>query len=81
MVDRASLDAALDWRKGVFRYEVLPDRVVFYLWPTGGGSRFSFRFRPRLAMLAKTTPSALYDYYNPEAIVVLEPVTFEVRND
>jgi len=43
------------------------DRVVLYLWPRAGGVKFSFTFKPRFGMKALTTPSVLYDYYNPEA--------------
>ncbi|HSR53695.1 MAG TPA: MG2 domain-containing protein [Acidobacteriota bacterium] len=65
---------------GVPRYEVHPDRVVCYLWPRGGEEvRFSIRFRPRLRMQAWTTPSRLYDYYNPQAALSLAPTLFRVR--
>jgi A-macroglobulin TED domain/Alpha-2-macroglobulin family/MG2 domain/Carboxypeptidase regulatory-like domain/A-macroglobulin receptor binding domain/Alpha-2-macroglobulin bait region domain/Macroglobulin domain MG3 len=79
-VDRASLETALrgsDW--SVNQYDVLPDRVVFYLWPRAGGSTFSFKFKPRMAMTAKAAASVLYDYYNPEARAVLAPGTFLVK--
>jgi hypothetical protein len=57
-VDRASLDAALaNSGYSLSAYEVQPDRVIFYLWPIAGGTRFAFTFRPRLAMRAKTAPS------------------------
>jgi A-macroglobulin TED domain/MG2 domain/Carboxypeptidase regulatory-like domain/Alpha-2-macroglobulin family/A-macroglobulin receptor binding domain len=78
-VERASLEEALGWRTGSYRYEVRPDRVVFYLWPKAGGASVSFRFRPRFAMRAKTAPSRLYDYYNPESEVVVAPATLLVR--
>ncbi len=77
-VDRSSLEDALG-ADGVSGYEVLPDRVVFYLWPRAGGVRFSFNFRPRFSMRASSSPSRLYDYYNPESEVVLAPKTFRVR--
>ena len=79
-VDRASLETAVkgsDW--SVNQYDVLPDRVVFYLWPRAGGSNFSFKFKPRIAMTAKAAASVLYDYYNPEAKAVLAPETFLVK--
>jgi hypothetical protein len=79
-VDRESLENALRGADRSFdRYDVLPDRVVFYLWPRAGGSSFSFKFRPRLAMKAKSSQSLIYDYYNPEAKAVLAPETFWVR--
>lgn len=79
-VDRASLETAMqssDW--SFSRYEVMPDRVVLYLWPRTGGVNFTFRFRPRFSLAAHAAPSALYDYYNPEASVNLIPARFEVR--
>jgi hypothetical protein len=78
-VDRESLERALQGNYAVYRYDLLPDRVVFYLWPTAGGSEFTFQFRPRFAMLAETAPSMLYDYYNPEAAVILKPSRFHVN--
>jgi uncharacterized protein YfaS (alpha-2-macroglobulin family) len=79
-VDRASLERAMkasDW--GISQYDMLPDRVVFYLWPHAGGVKFSFAFKPRYGLKALTTPSVLYDYYNPEARAVVEPVPFFVQ--
>jgi hypothetical protein len=77
-VDRSSLQAALkDW--AINQYDVLPDRVVVYLWPKAGGVSFNFKFRPRFGLKAKTAASTLYDYYNPEAAVVVPPSVFTVR--
>jgi hypothetical protein len=78
-VDRDSLENAIQGNYAVYRYDVLPDRVVLYLWPEAGGSSFSFRFRPRFEMQAETAPSVLYDYYNPDASITLRPSLFEVR--
>jgi hypothetical protein len=53
-VDRASLDLAMkkaDWQ--IKQYEVLPDRVIIYLWPRAGGLQFEFTFHQRFAMEAK----------------------------
>ena len=77
-VDRESLERAVQGTYAVYRYDVLPDRVILYLWPEAGGSSFSFRFRPRFAMHAETAPSTLYDYYNPDASVTLQPTRFDV---
>jgi hypothetical protein len=76
-VDRKSLEEAK--QNGVDGYEVQPDRVVFYLWPSAGGSRFQFVFRPRFGMNALSAPSVLYDYYNPEANAVVLPMRFYVQ--
>jgi hypothetical protein len=78
-VDRNSIKQAMDaagW--GISRYDILPDRVVFYLWPQAGGVNFNFKFRPRFAMNAKSAPSVLYDYYNPEARIVVAPSSFVI---
>jgi hypothetical protein len=79
-VDRASLEAALESGDGsLYRYEVQPDRIVAYLWPSAGGSRFDFKFRIRYGINAQAPSSTLWDYYNPEERVVLKPVQFVVR--
>lgn len=72
--DRASLE-----KLPVNNYEVLADRVVFYLWPKAGGMKFDFLVRPRMAMTAKSGTSVLYDYYNPESITEVPPVLWTVR--
>jgi len=79
-VDRATLEEAVknsNW--SLSRYDVLPDRVVVYLWPREGGTRFEFKFRPRFGLAAQSAPSQLYDYYNPDARVVVAPTRFVVR--
>jgi len=79
-VDRVSLDQAVArWDSGLFRYDVLPDRIHVYLWPTNGDAVFDFTFRPRLGLRAKTPPCRLVDYYNPDLEVILPPVTFQVQ--
>jgi A-macroglobulin complement component/alpha-2-macroglobulin family protein/carboxypeptidase family protein/MG2 domain-containing protein/A-macroglobulin receptor len=78
-VDRASLESAVTasgWELN--HYEVLPDRVVVYLWPRAGGTKFHFIFKPRYEMRAYSAPSTLYDYYNPEANVVVAPEIFHI---
>ena len=78
-VDRASLERAMaesGWALG--SYDVLPDRLVVYLWPRAGGTNFQFTFRPRFGLVAKSAPSVVYDYYNPEARAVLAPTKFNV---
>ena len=77
-VDRSSLEVAMK-ESNIDQYDVLPDRVVVYLWPTAGGVSFNFKLRPRFGLNAKTAPSTLYDYYNPEATVVVAPSVFRVR--
>jgi hypothetical protein len=78
-VDRSSMETAMKesgW--DINQYEVLPDRLVVYLWPHAGGTKFSFTFKPRFGLKALTASSTLYDYYNPEAQTVVEPTQFSV---
>lgn len=79
-VDRASLESAVkesDW--SLSRYDMLPDKVVMYLWPKAGETHFQFKFRTRFGMKAWSAPSVLYDYYNPEARAVVAPTRFVVE--
>jgi A-macroglobulin TED domain/Carboxypeptidase regulatory-like domain/Alpha-2-macroglobulin family/MG2 domain/A-macroglobulin receptor binding domain/Macroglobulin domain MG3 len=76
-VDRESLEEAK--QNGVDGYEVQPDRIVFYLWPSAGGTKFKFVFRPRFGINAMSSPSVLYDYYNPEARAAVLPIRFNVQ--
>jgi hypothetical protein len=79
-VDRASLERAMqESGEDINQYDVLPDRLIVYLWPRAGGTRFAFTFRPRFGIKAQTAPSVLYDYYNPEASLTVAPVKFLVR--
>jgi hypothetical protein len=80
-VDRASLERALqDVKSNLESYDVLPDRLVLYLWPYGGAkARFTFSFTPRYGVRAQTAPSQVYDYYNPEARTVVAPTKFVIR--
>jgi hypothetical protein len=79
-VDRATLERTMresGW--AISSYDVLPDRLVLYLWPQGGAISFNFKFRPRYGLNALTAPSQLYDYYNPEAHTVVAPTRFVIR--
>ncbi|HBY63910.1 MAG TPA: hypothetical protein DEH78_29135 [Solibacterales bacterium] len=79
-VDRASLESVVgDGSLGVDHYEVLPDRVVLYLWPKAGGTAFDFYLSARNSMVAKSAPSVLYDYNNPEALSELAPFRWSVK--
>ncbi len=77
-VERDSLEVARQFGE-FYGYEVLPDRIVFYVWPRAGGSAFTFRFRPRFRMEAMTAVSVIYDYYNPDARATVIPTRFTVR--
>jgi hypothetical protein len=79
-VDRASLETAVknsEW--SLSRYDVLPDRLIVYLWPRHNGTKFEFKFRPRFGLTAQSAPSLVYDYYNPEARAVVAPTKFVVK--
>jgi hypothetical protein len=79
-VDRSTLDKAMTETGYAFsHYDALPDRIIVYLWPRAGGVKFNFKFKPRYGIKAQTAVSLLYDYYNPEARVVLAPTRFVVR--
>ncbi len=79
-VDRASLELAVkNAGYAINHYDVLPDRLIFYLWPSAGGCKFSFQFRSRFGTKAQSSASILYDYYNPEARAVVAPTRFVVR--
>jgi len=79
-VDRASLERAMKESNGAINhYEVLPDRLIVYLWPQAGGATFSFAFKPRFGLKALTAPSILYDYYNPDAQATIQPALFVVQ--
>jgi hypothetical protein len=79
-VDRGTLTELLDRSDtGVDSFEVGPGRVTLYLWPRANDAKFSFIFRPRFPMRVRMEPSALYDYYNPDARVVVPPTTLFVQ--
>ncbi|HNC46461.1 MAG TPA: hypothetical protein PLU80_19980, partial [Acidobacteriota bacterium] len=80
-VDRESLAQALRKQaRGGQSFDIQPDRVVLYLWPwRNEKNTLEFTFRPRFAMKAKTVRSLLYDYYNPDAQVLIAPARFVVR--
>jgi len=79
-VDRASLEAAMKasgW--DINQYDILPDRLIVYIWAHAGGTKFTFAFKPRFGLKAYSAPSVLYDYYNPEAHAVIEPAQFSIQ--
>lgn len=79
-VDRSSLETAMtssEW--SLTQYDVLPDRVVVYLWPRAGGVKFDFKFRPRFGLKAKSAASLIYDYYNPDSRTVVAPSIFKIN--
>ena len=78
-VDRESLKKQISengWDLSSF--DVLPDRIVAYLWPRAGGTKFSLSFTTRMAIDAQAAPHTLFDYYNPDASVTIAPDRFTV---
>ena len=77
-VDRNSLEKAKT-ESNLSNYDILPDRIVFYMWSKAGGTKFNFKFKPRYGINAQTPASMVYDYYNPEAKATVAPLKFEVK--
>ncbi|MFV0389859.1 MAG: alpha-2-macroglobulin family protein [Pyrinomonadaceae bacterium] len=77
-VDRESLEAAKR-TNSISRYDILPDRIIVYLWAIPGGSNFQFKFKPRYGINAQTPESFIYDYYNEDAKAVVRPLKFVVK--
>ena len=71
-------DVVLDSLKYSPVHEIQSDRIVFYVSPYAGGSKFEFQFRLRYLIEAMSSPSMLYDYYNPESHATVKPVKFRV---
>ncbi len=78
-VSRESLQAAMDADSSLSRYDILPDRIIFYMWSKAGGTKFNFKFRPRYAINAQTPSSMIYDYYNEEAKATVAPLKFQIN--
>lgn len=78
-VSRESLQASMDADWSFSRYDILPDRIIIYMWAKAGGTRINFKFKPRYGINAQTPASVIYDYYNPEAQAIAEPLKFVVR--
>lgn len=78
-VSRESLEEAIASDGSISRYDILPDRIVIYMWAKAGGTKFNFKFKPGYGINAQTPASCVYDYYNPEARAVGMPIRFMVR--
>jgi A-macroglobulin receptor binding domain len=78
-VSRESLEKAFDGDWSLSRYDILPDRIVVYMWSKAGGSKFNFSFKPRYGINAQTPASIIYDYYNEESRGVVSPLRFVVK--
>jgi len=79
-VDRPSLESAASANDSELKhYDVLPDKVLIYLWPKAGGLTLHFHFTLRYPINALSAPSAVYDYYNPDARFDLSPARFKTQ--
>ena len=79
-LDRASMEHAITTAGfDIGRYDILPDRLIVYIWPRAGGTRFDFKIRPRFGMNAQSAPSTLYDYYNPDSRFTVKPTRFVIK--
>jgi hypothetical protein len=78
-VDRGSLENAKKQDENISRYDVLPDKIIVYLWSGSRPANFNFKFKPRYGINAQNAPSTVYDYYNEEARTTLAPVRFVVK--
>lgn len=78
-VSRESLEKTMRENGNFSSYDVLPDKIIVYLWAQAGGTKFDFKFKLRYGIEAVTAPSTAYDYYNPESNAVLAPVKFVVK--
>lgn len=78
-VSRESLEKAFENDWSLSRYDVLPDRIVVYMWAKAGGTKFNFSFKPRYGINANTRASIIYDYYNEEAKGTVAPMRFDVK--
>lgn len=78
-VSRESLEKAFEADWSLSRYDILPDKIIVYMWSKAGGTRFNFKFKPRYGINAQTPASIVYDYYNEEAKAIIAPMRFEVR--
>ena len=78
-VDRSSLEKAK--ADGNFsNFDILPDKVIVYMWSSSAPIEFKFKFRPRYGINAQTAPSLVYDYYNEEARTTVAPSKFSIKN-
>ncbi len=78
-VSRESLEKAKENNWNFSRYDILPDKIIVYLWSQAGGTKFDFKFKPRYGINANSAPSIVYDYYNPEAKATVAPLRFTVK--
>ena len=64
----------------IARYELNGRQVIVYVEDLSSETqlRFSLRLRARFPLRAQAPPSSAYDYYNPETMMVQEPLELTV---
>ncbi len=74
--------ALLVEQNAIGRYDIAGNRLLVYLENLSAEApvRFDYSLRARYPMRAKTPPSELYDYYNPDVRVVLRPTEMVVES-
>lgn len=65
----------------ISRYEVTPRKVIVYLMGLSSGARVSlpYRLKAKFPIKAKTPPSKVYEYYNPESQFTDNPKSLTVK--
>ncbi len=65
----------------VERYDIAGRQIIFYLDKLGGNQKISFWYRltAKYPIKAKSFPSSIYEYYNPDIMDIARPV--EIRVD
>jgi hypothetical protein len=79
-IDRGSLAQAMNAsERDIDEYNSSPDRLIFTSGPAPSARSSRLTSELRFGPKALAAPSILYDYFNPEAHAVVEPVLFNVR--
>ena len=75
-VDRSQLRAARGW---AWQWSIDEARVLAYVYPDRGRATLEIGFRPLMPFDGKSTSHRLWDYYDPDAKVVLPPGEFRFK--
>ena len=78
-VDRRHLRKVVGENYHLSQFEIMPDRIVFYIWSGQDEINFDIKFKPRYGINALAPRSIVYDYYNEESRAVVKPQRFIVR--
>ena len=78
-VDRRVLDEVIISQAGRFRTTMFSPTALCFTFGPSRRHQPHFHVSSRYGLKARTAPSILYDYYNPEALVALPPADFNVK--